>query len=83
IPNATVCTAREFRDLLVPCGTGRYLAKEPVEPSLSEPDKVPIRRVAGLKSMGLKRKLKDHPLRGLSHLLAVLSGAAPYKVRGR
>lgn len=67
----------EIRDLLVSCGASRYLIPQAVTSELSVPEKLQIRKEAGLENMTRENQLEDFSLRGLKQLLEFLPTLKP------
>ena len=70
----------DVRDLLVACGSSRYLNPEPITPKLTPSEKVQIRKEAGLERATREFQPEDVTVRGLTPLLQLLP-SLPFESR--
>ncbi len=73
----------DIRDLLVACGASRYLAPESISSELGLPEKVRIRKEAGLERASWESPPEDFAIRGLAELLEILPKLGPDEARAR
>ncbi len=62
----------DIRDLLVSCGSSRYLIPEAIKSELASSERIRIRKEAGLEHASWENEPEDFTLRGLAQLLDYL-----------
>lgn len=73
----------DIRDLLVSCGSSRYLVPQATPSGLGHSEKAQIRREAGLERASWESQPEDFTLRGLTQLLEFLPTLKPEEAAAR